>query len=99
MTCEMLRRGARLSLFGLALTCAPSLAQAAPPVPAEASTKPIGTCTICAMLSLADDVIFAPPPLLRLPEAVEFLYRTTGAEFVHLRSTGSAPPHVAQHNS
>jgi hypothetical protein len=96
----MFRRGARPSLFALALAIAPSLAQAAPPQPvtAKASAKPISTCTICAVLSFADDVIFASPPLLRLPEAVEFLYRTTDAEFVHLKSTGSEPP-AAQHNS
>jgi hypothetical protein len=82
----------------LALTCASSVAQAAPPQSARAKPTAKPTCTICAVLSFADDVIFASPPLLRLPEAVEFLYLTTDAEFVHLKSTGFAPP-AARHNS
>jgi hypothetical protein len=32
-------------------------------------------------------VLFATPPVLLLPQAVEFLYRTTDAELVHLNST------------
>ena len=31
-------------------------------------------------------VLFATPPVLLLPQAVEFLYLTTDAEFVHLNS-------------
>jgi len=30
------------------------------------------------------------PPILLLPEALEFLYRTTDAEFLHLKSAGTA---------
>jgi hypothetical protein len=41
-------------------------------------------CAICAVISLAGNVLFATPPLLQLPQAVEFLYLTTDAEFVHL---------------
>jgi len=43
-------------------------------------------CAICAVIAMASAVLFATPPLLQLPQAVEFLYRTTDAEFVHLRS-------------
>lgn len=43
-------------------------------------------CAICAVIAMANAVLFATPPLLLLPEAVEFLYRTTDAEFVHLNS-------------
>jgi hypothetical protein len=43
-------------------------------------------CAICAVIAMAHAVLFASPPLLRLPQAVEFLYRTTDAEFVHLKS-------------
>ena len=43
-------------------------------------------CAICAVIAMANATLFAPPPLLRLPEAVEFLYRTTDAEFIHLDS-------------
>lgn len=43
-------------------------------------------CAICAVMALANNVLFATPPLLLLPQAVEFLYQTTDAEFVHLNS-------------
>ncbi|WGD50580.1 DUF2946 domain-containing protein [Bradyrhizobium sp. CB1650] len=47
-------------------------------------------CAICAVVALAGTVVFATPPLLLLPQAVELLYRTTDAEFVHLKSAGTA---------
>ena len=43
-------------------------------------------CAICAVIALANSVLFATPPLLLLPQAVEFLYLTTDAEFAHLNS-------------
>jgi hypothetical protein len=54
-------------------------------------------CAICAVVSMAGTVVFATPPLLLLPQAVDFLYRTTDAEFIHLKSAGHgfqprAPP-------
>ena len=58
---------------------------------------PADACAICAVMSLAGNMLFATPPLLELPQAVEFLYRTTDAEFVHLHSAhlafqSRAPP-------
>jgi hypothetical protein len=55
-------------------------------------------CAICAVIAMANTVLFATPPLLELPQAVEFLYRTTDAEFIHLNSVRiafqpRAPPH------
>jgi len=47
-------------------------------------------CAICAVMAMAGTVLFSAPPILSLPEAVEFLYRTTDAEFVHLKSAGVA---------
>ena len=41
-------------------------------------------CAVCAVLSLANNFLFAAPPLLELPQAVELLHLTTGAEFAHL---------------
>ncbi len=41
-------------------------------------------CAICAVMALANAVLFAAPPVLLLPQAVEFLYLATDAEFVHL---------------
>jgi hypothetical protein len=39
---------------------------------------------------MASTMVFATPPLLLLPQAVEFLYLTTDAEFAHLKSAGTA---------
>ena len=47
-------------------------------------------CAICAVIALANNVLFATPPLLQLPQAVELLYLTTDAEFAHLNSLRSA---------
>jgi len=43
-------------------------------------------CAICAVMALANAVLFATPPILLLPQAIEFLYLTTDAEFAHLNS-------------
>jgi hypothetical protein len=48
--------------------------------------QPADGCAICAVIALANTVLFATPPLLLLPQAIEFLYLTTDAEFVHLNS-------------
>lgn len=47
-------------------------------------------CAICAVVAMAGTVVFATPPLFLLPQAVELLYRTTDAEFLHLKSAGTA---------
>jgi hypothetical protein len=52
----------------------------------DTDQQPSDVCAICAVMALANAVLFASPPLLLLPQAVEFLYRTTDAEFVHLNS-------------
>jgi len=62
--------------------------------PSEAAQQPSNhdtdqhssDCAICAVLSLANNFLFATPPLLELPQAVELLHLTTGAEFTHLGS-------------
>ena len=56
------------------------------PASDHGSGKTSDGCAICAVMAMANTVLFATPPLLLLPEAVEFLYRTTDAEFVHLNS-------------
>lgn len=52
----------------------------------DSGGQPADACTICAVIALANAMLFATPPLLLLPQAVEFLYQTTDAEFVHLNS-------------
>ncbi|HJZ21345.1 MAG TPA: DUF2946 domain-containing protein [Bradyrhizobium sp.] len=43
-------------------------------------------CAICAVMAMANATLFATPPVLLLPQAVEFLYLATDAEFVHLNA-------------
>ena len=97
-----IKRGSRLALFALAIQFALSFghfhavaAQAAPAIasaqqqPAsspDSDQQPNDTCAICAVIALANTVLFATPPLLLLPQAVEFLYLVSDAEFVHLSS-------------
>ncbi|MBB4427475.1 hypothetical protein GGD66_006057 [Bradyrhizobium sp. CIR48] len=47
-------------------------------------------CAICAVVAMAGTVISAAPPVLLLPQAIELLHRTTDAEFLHLKSAGTA---------
>ena len=47
-------------------------------------------CAICAVISLAGNVLLSTPPLLQLPHAVELLYLTVDAEFIHLGSVHPA---------
>jgi Protein of unknown function (DUF2946) len=52
----------------------------------DSGGQPNDSCAICAVMSLASAMLFASPPLLQLPQAIDFLYRTTDAEFAHLSS-------------
>src|SRR5216683_3742457 len=61
-------------------------AQRQSPAHHDSDQQSSDTCAICAVIALANAALFATPPLLLLPQAVEFLYLTTDAEFVHLNS-------------
>ena len=59
--------------------------------------QPADNCAICAVMALAGTALVSPPPVLLLPEAIEFFYLATDAEFLHLKSVGvhfqpRAPP-------
>ncbi|SDT52036.1 DUF2946 family protein [Bradyrhizobium canariense] len=70
-----------------ALDTARQSAQPRQPAPDHDSDRQSNdACAICAVIAMANAVLFATPPLLQLPQAVEFLYLTTDAEFVHLNS-------------
>jgi hypothetical protein len=74
---------------GIAAQAAPAVSQAAqqPQQPAsdhDSDRQPNDGCAICAVMAMANAVTFATPPLLLLPQAVEFSYLTTDIEFVHL---------------
>jgi hypothetical protein len=43
-------------------------------------------CAICAVMAMANAVSFAAPPVLLLPQAIEFSYLATDAGFVHVSS-------------
>ena len=80
-----------------AQTAADQVAQKQQPSTPDTDQQPADACAICAVMSLAGNVLFATPPLLQLPQAVDFLYLTTDAEFVHLGSVhfafqSRAPP-------
>ena len=54
-------------------------------------------CAICAVISLANNFLFASPPLLQLPRPVELPFLTADAEFayhgsVHPAFQSRAPP-------
>ena len=69
-----------------ALVAADDAARQQQPSDHDKDRHPADACAICAVLSLANNFMFATPPLLELPQAVELLHLTTGAEFAHLGS-------------
>jgi hypothetical protein len=60
------------------------------PASHDPDQQPSDGCAICAVMALASTALFATPPLLLLPQAIEFLYLTTDAEFLHLNSAHAA---------
>src|SRR5712672_2255952 len=74
---------------GRAASDAASQPQQQPSSP-DTDQQPYDGCAICAVMALAGNALFATPPLLLLPQAVELLYLATDAEFVHLNSGRSA---------
>jgi hypothetical protein len=95
-----IRHGSRLALLALAIQfvlsfghfhglvarAAPAIQQTSQQAPSnqDSDQQPADPCAICAVMALANAALFATPPVLLLPQAVEFLYLTTDAEFVHL---------------
>jgi hypothetical protein len=95
-----IRHGSRLALFalaiqfalsfghfhGIAAQAAPAFQQASQQAPSNPDSDQQSTdpCAICAVMALANATLFATPPILLLPQAIEFLYLITDAEFVHL---------------
>jgi hypothetical protein len=54
------------------------------PTPDQDQQRPGEPCAICAVMALANAALSGSPPVLLLPQAIEFLYLVTDAEFVHL---------------
>jgi len=76
------------ALYANSLAAPDTVSEAGQPSPSDQDSdrQPADACAICAVMALANTLLFATPPLLLLPQAVEFLYLTTDAEFVHLNS-------------
>ncbi len=95
-----IRHGSRLALLALAMQfvfsfghfhgtaaqAAPAMQQTSQQAPSDPEQQSNDPCAICAVMALANAALFATPPILLLPQAVEFLYLTTDAEFIHLNS-------------
>jgi hypothetical protein len=73
-----------------ALKAASEAAQKQAPSTPDTDQQSADGCAICAVIALAGNVLFATPPVLLLPQAVELLYLTADAEFVHLGSVHPA---------
>ena len=71
---------------GIAAQAAPAVQQTSQQAPSnhDSDRQPADACAICAVMALANAALFATPPVVLLPQAVEFLYLITDAEFVHL---------------
>jgi hypothetical protein len=52
----------------------------------DSDQHPNDVCAICAVVAMANAVLFATPPALPLPQAAEFRYLATDAGFVALNS-------------
>ena len=57
-----------------------------PPSKHDSDQHPDDYCAICAVVAMANAVLFATPPVLLLPQAVEFLYLATDTGFVRPNS-------------
>jgi hypothetical protein len=68
---------------GLAADAASERQQGGNPDTDQPSGEP---CAICAVMSMANQLVFATPALLLLPDAIEVLFLVTDAEFAHLGS-------------
>jgi hypothetical protein len=78
---------------GIAAQAAPSIQSAQQQLPAsnpDSDQQPGDFCAICAVIALANTALFATPPVLLLPQAVELLYLTTDAAFADPNSASSA---------
>jgi hypothetical protein len=81
--------GAQDSAKGVAATDRAAVQKQSPAGP-DRDHQGEDNCAVCAIMAMAGTVISATPPVLLLPQAIELLHRTTDAEFIHLKSAGTA---------
>jgi hypothetical protein len=65
-------------------------AQPQPPSNHGSDQPPADLCAICAVIALANSVLFATPPVLLLPQAIELFYLATETGFAHLTAAHPA---------
>ncbi len=78
---------------GVTALAAPALSshdQHPPASNPDSDRNPHDSCAICAVMALANTLLVVSPPVLLLPQAIEFLYVIVDAEFVHLNSADIA---------
>jgi hypothetical protein len=78
---------------GVAAQGAPAIHTAQQQLPAsnpDPDQSPSEPCAICAVIALANTMLFAMPPVLPVPQAGELLYLSTGTAFAHLNSVSAA---------
>jgi hypothetical protein len=56
----------------------------------DSDQRPGDSCAICAVMAMANAVLFAAPPVLLLPQAATFSYLASDAGFVHVNPIGIA---------
>jgi hypothetical protein len=77
----------------IAAQASPSIQSAEQQLPAsnhDSDQHPGDSCAICAVIALANTALFAAPPMLPPPQAVEFRYLTTDVAFADLNAASSA---------
>jgi hypothetical protein len=63
-----------------------SVQQQQPSPDRDSDQHPSDPCAICAVIAMSNTVLFTSPPALLLPQAIEFSYWTTDAEFARASS-------------
>jgi hypothetical protein len=81
----------------LAAQTAHSLSAPQPASDQGSPEHPGDICAICAVMAMANTALFATPPVVLVPQAVDFSHRTAAAEFARIASVGAgfqprAPP-------
>ena len=71
---------------GLAFQAAPGQPTLKPASDHPSDEHPNDICAVCVVMAMANAAMFAAPPVLSLPQAVEFSYLTTEGEFARLAS-------------
>ncbi len=81
---------AQTESFRTDLTAPDAVGQSDQQPASDHDQQPSDACAICAVMALANALLFSTPPVLLLPQAVELLYLAADAGFAHLNSARPA---------